>query len=132
MERNKLIALGLLIVATIAVVWATRGAGEEDHSNDPAYATVWRCAKCDATFELLPRDRAEALKLENAPPILCNMCREQAAYQVIGCPVCGTLYFGPEVPGASGFCPVCHPKKTPPEPPPDIPEEEKRPITNRN
>ncbi|MCB9852852.1 MAG: hypothetical protein H6819_07130 [Phycisphaerales bacterium] len=130
MQRNRLIALVILIAATAAVWIATHG--EVDQANDPAFSTHWKCSKCDHTFELLPNERAEALKLKGSPPILCPACAGQFAYQVSGCPTCGTLYFGAEVPGASGFCPVCHPKKRQPDPEPEVPGEIRRPVANRN
>lgn len=130
MQRNRLIALAGVTAAT-AIVWiATHG--DDERVNDAAFTTFWKCAACDSVFELLPMERAEALKLKDSPPILCVQCAKQAAYQVSGCPKCGTLYFGAEVPGASGFCPVCHPKKPPPEPAPEVQGETRRPVANRN
>ena len=126
MKRTKIaIAIGLFAVAGL-VTWLTRGTDDAAPPDD-ASTTAWRCADCDKRVELTIADYMAAMaKADNAVPLYCSACAEKQVYQVALCPVCSTEYFGREVPGHSGVCPICNPPEA------DIPPDEVIPDRQKN
>jgi hypothetical protein len=91
--------------------------------NTPETKTLWRCTDkdCSHEFELTAKQVMDAT-MQGPPPIDCPKCKQKKAFSCQRCEKCGTVYFGVEVPGATGRCPKCEPEAKPPEPEPQ-PEE---------
>ncbi len=116
MKALKIGIAVVLLAAALAITMLT-GDGSEPLPDTPESNVKWRCSDCEHTYDLSSLKSAEAQTRAGATaPIHCAKCDVKAAYQVIGCPECGTLYFGSEAPGSTGQCPKCNPDASPWEP----------------
>jgi len=105
----------VLLAAALAITLFT-GDGSDALPDTPESSVKWRCsdADCQHVFDLSALKSAEAqTRAQSKAPIHCTKCGQKLAYQVIGCQNCGGLFFGTEVPGATGECPVCNPEASP-------------------
>lgn len=128
MNRTKIIiAIGLFAVAGL-IFWFT--SGEDVGAPDTeASKTAWRCADCEHRIELTAAEYVTALsKVENGVPLICKSCGKREVYQITRCPLCFTEYFGREVPGHNGTCPICNPPEDDPMPVEPAPERKERVI----
>jgi len=107
-DKKKQLKLGIIIVALVGAVTITLISNLSDSAADAEESgTLWKCSACLKTFDLTAREAARAQRTAGGVPILCPHCDKVRAYQVMACPKCGTLFFGSEVPGHNGQCPVC-------------------------
>lgn len=122
----KAVKIGIIFLALGAAIVITLFFGDaEEAPNDAITITQWKCVECEHSFELnaAALDR-EYSKTEGKLPLYCPKCGKQTAYQPMACLRCNTLFFGPEVPGQPGICPVCKPED---QVPPVIEEEQPKP-----
>ena len=108
MDKKKQIKLGIIVVGLVGAVTITLISSLSDSAADSEESTtLWKCTACLKTFKLTASEAERAQRTTGGVPILCPLCDKVRAYQVMACPKCGTLFFGSEVPGHNGQCPVC-------------------------
>ncbi len=111
------IGIAVVLLAAALAITVLSGDGVDPLADTAESSVKWRCTECEHTFDLSALKSAEAqTRAQATAPIHCTECEEKAAYQVIACPDCGTLYFGSEAPGSTGQCPKCNPDASPWEP----------------
>lgn len=75
--------------------------------------TLWMCSdpNCAFYFQLTASECQSAeQRADGTSPLFCQQCDKKLAYRAATCLTCNTPYFGPDVPGSSGRCPVCNPQ----------------------
>lgn len=127
----KGLKVGIIVVGFVAaalILWRF-GTGKEAVPDTPETKNLWKCSdrECGHEYEMTAKQaddarRREFKEGESWPPAICPKCGQQMAHRCQKCPDCGTVFFGPEVPGSTGACPKCYPDEKPPEP--DLPVEE--------
>ena len=112
----KSVKIGIIVACLAAAVAITFLFGGEEAIPEAMEGTThWKCTACDHEFELKDSQLFKEQERANSPsPLYCPKCSELKAYQPMACYTCNTLFFGPEVPGASGQCPKCRPDAVPP------------------
>ncbi len=109
MTRAK-VGLTLLVLVVTATVFIRLGAGAGPASSSSDSQSLWMCRSCGERFVLTVGD-VSALAGGSGrvtPPIDCSACKRREAYQAIVCRGCRGAYFGKDVPGSTGECPICH------------------------
>lgn len=127
----KKVKLGIIVVALGAAAIISFLTGEDQGSiaNVDDYRSAWKCVKCEHKFDLTEREAQLAEEKAGGSPIHCAECGKIKAYRLASCLRCGTMFFGPEVPGGSSDCPKCPKHKKPrAEKPDDTTEEEDEQI----
>ncbi len=74
---------------------------------------AWQCTECAHRFDLTAREEQSAIERTGGEPIHCAGCAKKAAWRLMACMRCGTLFFPPDVPEQSGRCPKCPPELQP-------------------
>ncbi len=109
MNNGKLVAA--IILFTVAGLFTYSAYRPDSPEQSLAQArTAWKCAQCDNRVDLASDEVKARFEAANfAVPLTCAACTQRQLYTVLACPVCSTEYFGSEVPGHTGKCPVCDP-----------------------
>lgn len=106
----KLVIAALCLVIAGLLFWWNQG--DPVSADAPETKTAWMCAACDHIAELTAAEVSAAETRDGGIPLTCDACLEKRLYRVAVCPVCGAYFFGKEVPGSLGRCPVCFPPKS--------------------
>lgn len=110
MKDGKLVAAVILFAVAGLFTYLAYRAESAEHSRDEV-RTAWKCAKCNNRIDLTSEEvEAGFDEVDFAVPLKCAACTQRHLYTVLACPVCFTEYFGSEVPGHTGKCPVCEPE----------------------
>jgi hypothetical protein len=128
----KGLKIGIIVVGfVVAALFFWRFVSGKEASPDAPEETktLWKCSNRTCGHEYaMTAPQAEEARTKDAkegeawPPAVCPKCGQRTVYTCQKCEVCGTVFFGPEVPGSTGACPKCYPEVKPP--PPDEPVEE--------
>ena len=122
-----IIVVCLAVAVTVTLVFSPT---EEPIPDTDESQTQWMCRACSHVFMLTAREHAAetARGPEPSPPLYCPKCGKKEAYRAAKCSKCGTVYFGAQVPGATGACPKCYPRRSPPR---EEPEEDTGPARRK-
>jgi len=110
--NSKNVKIGVIVAAlgTAVMLFLFRSKAVEPVPDTPETAVGYQCRICKAVFDLTPTELTKEVERAGQDfPLFCEACSEKEAYRVATCDKCSGKYFGPEVPGSTGACPVCFP-----------------------